>query len=69
MKVPTKEQIAFANDIAEVLGIDFPTSSKDYTSMTYYKFISDNLAEYQCVISGINEPDDWDWAYAPDEEF
>ena len=40
MLPPTEKQIEFAEDITAVLRIDFPTSSKEFTKATYFKFIS-----------------------------
>lgn len=44
---PTERQVAFADEIAYVLGIDFPICSMDYTKWSYYKFISNNLYKFQ----------------------
>ena len=42
-KSPSEKQIRLAEDIAYTLEIDFPLSSKDFTSQTYWKFINENI--------------------------
>lgn len=67
MKLPSQKQIDFADEIASVLGIDFPQSAKDFTAYTYYHFIDNNLIKYKEVIN--NDPnwaDDY-WLY--EEQF
>ena len=46
---PTKAQIDFAEEIADVLRIDFPTCSKEFTKWSYQKFISEHIIEFQNV--------------------
>ncbi len=66
-KIPSQAQIDFADDIAYVLHIDFPQSSADFTSMTYYHFIKDNVGHYQEVkAADPNFADDY-WLY--EEQF
>ena len=38
--IPSDKQIEFADSIAKELGIDFPTSSKDFTAKTYWQFVN-----------------------------
>ena len=47
MCIPTDKQIAFADEIAYMLDIDFPTGSPDFNKAAYCKFISDNIYKYQ----------------------
>lgn len=46
-KSPSDKQIELATQIANTLNIEFPMSSKDFTSATYWQFISDNIASAQ----------------------
>lgn len=43
---PTDKQIEFADRIACMLDIDFPTGSPDFNKATYWKFINDHIDEY-----------------------
>ena len=55
---PTEKQIAYAEAIANVLGIDFPTSSKDFTKYTYSKFISKYKSAFdEIMTSGVHDKD------------
>lgn len=45
-KSPTDKQIAYAEDIAEYLNIDFPHSSADFTRAKYGRFIDEYSREY-----------------------
>ena len=54
MYAPTKEQIDFVEEICEILGIDFPTCSEEFTEQTYYYFIADHINEYREAI--VNNP-------------
>lgn len=49
-KSPSEKQITFANEIAAVLGLDFPQSSKDFTAHRYWAFIHDNIDEYRYAL-------------------
>ena len=49
MCIPTDKQIAFADEIAYMLGIDFPTGSSDFNKWAYSKFIADHIYEYQAI--------------------
>lgn len=68
MKSPSDAQIKFADEIAKVLGIDFPISSKEFTAQCYYYFIRNHIDEYRDSV--INETNCWffeeemDW-YSP----
>ena len=57
---PTEKQIKFAEEIAYVLGLDFPTCSAEYTKYAYQQFISYYYHQYREVI-------DSDPAYDDDE--
>ena len=46
MCIPTDKQIEFADRIACMLGIDFPTGSPDFNKATYWRFINDNIDRY-----------------------
>ena len=46
-RAPSEKQIRLADNIASTLHISFPQSSKDFTSVTYWKFINDNIDEAQ----------------------
>ena len=58
MSSPTENQISFAAEIAEVLGIDFPQSSKEFTKKTYYNFIDDHYVEFKRVMDDYSYDDD-----------
>lgn len=64
-KSPTDRQIAFAERIADVLDIDFPAGSPDFTQWTYYQFINAYIDEYKyvCAERAIDEyaEDDMAW--------
>ena len=44
-KSPSEKQIELAEAIANLLGLDFPMSSKDFTAAIYWKFIRDHIEE------------------------
>ena len=46
---PTAKQISFADKIAYILNIDFPTCSAEFTKWAYYQFISKHIYEYQRI--------------------
>jgi len=46
MKTPTEKQIDLVKDICKVLNIEFPISSLEYNSYTYFHFIKNNLNKY-----------------------
>ena len=56
MASPTEKQIKFAEDIARVLGIEFPTSSKEFNKRTYHNFINAHYNEFMQFM----EYCDWD---------
>lgn len=64
MNSPTKKQIEFADKIAYMLGLDFPSCSSDFNRWAYWKFISDHIREYQIICaedpSYDSEMDWWD---------
>ena len=47
MKSPSTKQIEFADEIAYVLGIDFPRGDYDFTAQAYWEFIQANIREYK----------------------
>ena len=55
MPSPTEKQIELAEDIAAVLRIDFPTSSKEFTKRTYYKFINAYYEEFKRIVDDAND--------------
>jgi len=46
-KSPTKKQIKLAEDICNILNIDFPQSSLEFNRYTYWKFINTYMDEYE----------------------
>lgn len=58
MPSPTEKQIKFAEDIAKVLDIDFPTSSKEFNKRTYRNFINDHYIEFKQAISDYADDSD-----------
>ena len=58
MSSPTEKQIRFAEMIADVLNIDFPTSSKEFTKRVYCHFISDNYAAFKSIMDDYADDDD-----------
>lgn len=44
MNEPTEKQIKFAKEIADKLDLELP---KENTKQAYWKFINDNVSEYQ----------------------
>lgn len=64
MCIPTNKQIDFAEEIAYVLDIDFPTGSPDFNKWVYCKFISDHIHQYQEIMASDpsydSEMDWWD---------
>lgn len=46
MCTPTDKQIEFADEIATMLDIDFPTGSPDFNKEAYWKFINNHIDEY-----------------------
>lgn len=39
MKSPSEKQIAYAEYLAAIFEVDFPSSSRDFTAMAYHAFI------------------------------
>ena len=52
---PTEKQIKFVEDITDVLGIDFPQSSQEFTKQIYRAFIKEHYDEFMQVIDDIND--------------
>ena len=69
MKSPSAKQIEFADEIASVLGIDFPRGSYDFTAQAYWEFIQTNIQEYKELLAAGEESryDEFDYALWPDE--
>lgn len=64
MHSPTDKQIEFAEAIADMLGIDFPQSSKEFTKQTYYEFIKEHYDNFMQVIDDaedFNSDDEMAW--------
>jgi hypothetical protein len=61
---PTKAQIDFAEEIASVLEIDFPTCSKEFNKWSYSKFISNHIDRFKEIQREYSDPEDemawWD---------
>ena len=55
MPSPTEKQIKLAEDIARVLGINFPTSSKEFNKRTYRNFINAYYDEFKMVLNDAND--------------
>lgn len=55
MASPTEKQIKLAEDIAKVLGIEFPTTSKEFNKRTYYKFIDAYYKDFKKIVDDVNE--------------
>lgn len=55
MASPTEKQIKFAEDIARVLGIDFPTSSKEFNKSTFRNFINAHYDEFKEIMNDVND--------------
>lgn len=51
---PTEKQIRFTEDIAKVLNIDFPTTSKEFTKRTYCNFINAHYEDFQMAMDDAN---------------
>ena len=64
-KMPTVNQMKFAYFIADILEIDFPQSSKEFTAKTYYDFIHDHIDELKlCLMDDHGDEtlaDDMSW--------
>lgn len=54
MASPTEKQIKLAEDIAKVLRIDFPVSSKEFNKRTYYKFIDAYYKDFKEIVDEAN---------------
>lgn len=55
MVSPTEKQIALVEAMTEILEIDFPQSSKEFTKQTYYEFIKEYYEKYRQVINDVND--------------
>lgn len=61
---PTEKQIKFAEDIAKMLGIEFPTSSKEFTKSVYRNFIAAHYDEFMGIMDDaedFNSEDEMSW--------
>lgn len=61
--LPTEKQIKFAEEIAYVLGLDFPTCSAEYTKYAYQQFISFYFNQYRNEIASDAVYDDDEMAW------
>lgn len=57
---PTQKQIDLVDAITEVLDIDFPQSSSEFTKRIYSKFISEHIDAFRQVVDDINDANDED---------
>ena len=55
---PTDKQIKFVEDMTEVLHIQFPLSSRDFTKYSYAKFISAHIDEFNKAKRDFEDPFD-----------
>lgn len=67
IRSPSEKQIELADKIADILNIDFPKGSYEFTAYIYWKFINSHMQEYIEVmknskISDIYDGDIW-WGY------
>ena len=46
MQAPTEKQINLVENMTRILGIDFPTSSKEYTTRIYCAWIKAHIDDY-----------------------
>lgn len=51
---PTEKQIKLVEAITEVLGIDFPQSSKEFTKQIYSEFIKAYYDDFMQVVDDVN---------------
>lgn len=61
---PTEKQIEFVEAITDVLGIDFPQSSEEFTKQIYCEFIKKHYDEFRLVMDDIddfNSDDEMAW--------
>lgn len=61
--MPTEKQINFVETITELLGIDFPQSSKEFTKQIYYEFIKEHYDEFQKLVDFYDWDDDDEMAW------
>lgn len=62
MKSPTEKQIRLVEAISDVLEIDFPTSSKEFTKKIYCKFIKEHYDEFKDKTEWYSwDEDEMDW--------
>lgn len=59
---PTEKQIEFVQAMTDVLGIDFPISSREFTKRTYSKFIKDHYEQFKANTEWSSwDEDEMDW--------
>lgn len=51
MQAPTEKQINLVENMTRILGIDFPTSSKEYTKHIYCAWIKTHINDYGDAIA------------------
>lgn len=49
MKSPSEKQIAYAEYLAAIFEVDFPSSSRDFTARTYHAFIEKYNKELRSI--------------------
>lgn len=57
-KIPSVKQINLVNKMTNVLNIDFPKSSRDFTEKKYREFINSHMSEYKNISAENILPDD-----------
>lgn len=55
MSSPTEKQIKLVETVAEVLGVNFPQSSQEFTKQIYYLFIRDHYDAYRNIVNDVND--------------
>lgn len=55
MPSPTEKQIRLADDIARVLNINFPTTSKEFNKRTYRNFINAYYNDFKEIVDDAND--------------
>lgn len=54
-KLPTEKQIEFADRIAYMFNLDFPTGSPDFNRWSYWQFINQHIDAY---LDACTDPED-----------
>lgn len=59
MQAPTEKQINLVKNMTRILGIDFPTCSKEYTKRIYYTWIKAHIDDYNDVVAATVYDEDY----------